>query len=143
MPTKKLLCLANSRKLSGRCVAGKEFGPMGPGPWVRPVSARPSEEVSIYERQYENGSDPRVLDIIKVPLIEPRPKTFQSENWLLDPDQYWVRDGRLTSQELPEICDDPDTLWQNGYSTNHGLNDDVPEEIADTFHTSLYLLPAR
>ena len=81
--TKTIICLANSRKLSGRCLAGKELSGSAVGPWIRPVSARPTEEVSERDRAYKDGSDPRVRDIIDVPLIEPKPKTFQSENWLL------------------------------------------------------------
>ena len=51
MPTKRIVCLANSRKLSGRCVAGRVFDGHEVGEWVRPVSARQNEEVSEYERQ--------------------------------------------------------------------------------------------
>src|SRR5690349_10522146 len=97
--TKTIVCLANSRKLSGRCLAGKEVDGKAFGAWVRPVSARSTEEVSERERAYEDGSDPQVLDLIDVPLIEPKPKTFQSENWLLDPDEYWVRRGSLSYAE--------------------------------------------
>lgn len=93
---KRIVCLANSRKLNGRCVAGKELAGGRPGGWVRPVSAREHEEVSEYERQYEDGSDPRVLDTMDVPLLDPRPRGYQQENWLLDPDQYWVKVGRAT-----------------------------------------------
>ena len=112
----------------------------GSGAWIRPVSDRPTEEVSEYERQYEDGSDPRLLDIVKVPLIEAKPKTFQSENWLLDSNSYWVREGALPVRQLNELIDSPPTLWLNGYHTGAGHNDRVPQSLADTLDTSLYLL---
>jgi hypothetical protein len=138
--TKTIICLANSRKLSGRCSAGKEFSDSTVGPWIRPVSARPTEEVSEHERAYKDGSDPRVMDIIDVPLIEPKAKTFQSENWLLDPHVYWVRRGALGYAQLAAAADTPSSLWVNGFKTYHGSNDRVPEEEADKLTASLYLL---
>jgi hypothetical protein len=35
--TKTIICLANSKKLRERCVAGREF--TAPRKWIRPVSA--------------------------------------------------------------------------------------------------------
>lgn len=61
-----IVCLANSRKHNGRCIAGIEIVDRQPEDWVRPVSSRAGAEVSEYERQYEDGSDPRVLDMIAV-----------------------------------------------------------------------------
>lgn len=138
--TKTIVCLANSRKLSGRCLAGKEVSGDSFGGWVRPVSARSTEEVSEQERAYANGSDPQVLDVVDVPLIEPKPKTFQSENWLLDPHKYWVRRGRLSYEQLLPAVEAPPTLWVNGFKTYSGMNDRVPESEADRLDTSLYLL---
>ncbi len=94
--TKRILCLANSRKLSGRCVAGVEFTGGRPAGWMRPVSTREHQEVSEYERQYPDGSDPRPLDIIDIPLLEHRLQDYQQENWLLDLDF-----GRA---ERPGLC---------------------------------------
>ena len=85
---KRIVCLANSRKFSGRCVAGKEIADGRVASWIRPVSARRGEEVSEYERQYQDGSDPRVMDVVDIPLLEFQPKHYQQENWLLDPKQF-------------------------------------------------------
>jgi len=137
---KRIVCLANSRKLSGRCVAGKEFAGDHLGTWIRPVGAREHGEVSEYERQYEDGSDPRVLDIIDVPLLVPQPKDFQQENWLLDPDYYWVKAGRATWSDLNRLADRTEPLWIDGIHTYNGVSDKVPLTLAGSLRSSLRLL---
>lgn len=144
MPTvKRLVCFANSRKLSGRCIAGKEISDGGTGAWIRPVSARPSEEVSEYERQYEDGSDPRVMDIMAVPLLDHRPKGCQQENWLLDPEWYWQKLGRACWEDMARLVDPIAALWSDGFSTYHGCNDRIPLAVAGTLTSSLRLLHVR
>jgi hypothetical protein len=137
---KRIVCLANSRKLNGRCVAGIEVTNGRRVGWIRPVSAREHEEVSEYERQYEDGSDPRLLDVMDVPLIEPRPKTYQQENWLLDPDQYWGKVGRVTWDDLQPLAEPAEPLWVDGHSTYNGLNDRIPLDLAGGMRSSLRLL---
>jgi hypothetical protein len=138
--TKRIVCLANSRKLSGRCVAGKERVGTTVGGWVRPVSGREHEEVSEHERQYPDGSDPKVLDIVDIPLLSHSPNAHQPENWLLDPDTYWQPAGNVTWNELGSMADSPATLWSNDSSSYSGLHDRVQEATAGQFGTSLYLL---
>jgi hypothetical protein len=137
---KRIVCLANSRKLQGRCVAGKDISEEKPIGWIRPVSAREHEEVSEYERQYDDGSDPRVLDIMDVPLIEPRPKGYQQENWLLDPDLYWAKAGTAKWSKLKELTDPVAPLWIDGYSTYSGLNDKIPISLVNDLTSSLRLI---
>ena len=137
---KRIVCLANSRKLSGRCVAGKELSSNKPVGWIRPVSAREHEEVSEYERQYEDGSDPRVLDIMHVPLLVPRPKGYQQENWLLDPDHYWTRADRARWSDLDQLADPVQPLWINGHHTYNGFNDKIPLSLAGGLDSSLRLV---
>jgi hypothetical protein len=137
---KRLVCLANSRKLHGRCIAGRELLQGKPGQWVRPVSDREHEEVSEYERQYEDGSDPRVLDIIDVPLIKARGNRRQPENWLLDPGRYWSKAGEFEYENLHRLTDHRGELWINGHDTSNGLNDFVPVDEADRVDGSLKLI---
>lgn len=140
---KRMVCLANSRKLSGRCIAGIEVDGNRRLGWVRPVSAREHEEVSEYERQYEDGSDPRVLDLMDVPLLEARPKGYQQENWLLDAEQYWQKAGRVSWTELEGIADPAATLWIDGNSTYNGTNDRIMLAQAKGLTSSLRLLHVR
>ncbi|MFJ5802985.1 dual OB domain-containing protein [Streptomyces decoyicus] len=135
---KTLVCLANSRKNAGRCVAG--MVDEDSGQWIRPVSARPNREVSEYERQYADRSDPRVLDIIAVPLLHSQERSYQSENWLLDPHYYWAKTGRAEWDKLLTLEQHPKTLWINGHSTYHGNNNRVLIEQAHTLQDSLKLI---
>src|SRR5262245_39897877 len=120
---KRIVCLANSRKYMGRCVAGKELVGNTVGPWIRPVSVRPHEEVSCKERSYPDGSDPDVLDIIDVSLLRPRSRSHHSENWLLDPTTRWARAGRMSWSTVGALADHPAGLWLNTWSSYVGLHD--------------------
>lgn len=137
---KRIVCLANSRKLNGRCVAGIEVTQGKRVGWIRPVSASDHEEVSEYERQYQDGSDPRLLDVIDVPLIAPKPKDYQQENWLLDPNTYWQRVQRLRCEDLPPLVDPAGPLWLNGDSTYNGMNDRIALAQANALPSSLQLV---
>ena len=137
---KRIGCLANSRKLYGRCIAGREWSDARAGRWIRPVSERAGQEVSEYERQYEDGSDPRVLDVIDVPVLEARPKDWQTENWLLDPGYYWEKAGRLSWFDLPAFADPVAPLWIDGHHTYKGRNDKIPLEATGSLVDSLRLI---
>ncbi|MCA1604853.1 MAG: hypothetical protein LC775_05125 [Acidobacteria bacterium] len=140
--TKKLVCLANSRKHNGRCIAGIEIESKK---WIRPVSNRSGHEVSVLERQYRNGVEPQVLDLISVSLVEARPIEFQRENWLLDPAVRWLKVGRigwggLCTLEQSTLEQRPRGLWINGYNTSAGVNDCVPAEQKEMLVDSLKLI---
>ena len=137
---KRIVCLANSRKRSGRCIAGKEWDGGQPGGWVRPVSDRENQEVSEYERQYEDGRDPRVLDVLNVPVLEHNPQRVQCENWLLDAGFYWEKVDTLRWAELARFVDTVEPLWNGGEHTLHGRNDKISGSTANLPKNSLRLI---
>lgn len=138
--SKKIVCLASSKKPGGRCVVGKEVLENGYGKWVRPVSARPSAEINLEERQFEDGTEPRILDVIEVPMLAPVPRVHQAENHMIDADAYWIKKGVIARGVLGDLIDGPPSLWTNGDSTFHGRNDRVTQAVASQFRDSLYLI---
>jgi hypothetical protein len=137
---KKIVCLANSRKPGGRCVAGKEVLEGSYGGWVRSVSVRATAEISIEERQYEDGSEPKLLDIIDIPMIAPVPRVHQTENHMIDAEVYWTKVGELAWDDVTALLDTPASLWGNGDSTYHGRNDRMTQAAASAFQNSLLLI---
>lgn len=139
---KTIVCLANSRKPpSGRCIAGREMASSGFGAWIRPVSTRPTQEISEEERRYQDGSDPKVLDIVTMTMKSAQPQYHQQENHLIDDAYDWVKQGTISWRDLQKAVEDPSgPLWLNGYSSSYGHNDRVPEDLANNLRRSLYLI---
>ncbi|MEV3851483.1 hypothetical protein AB0J30_32425 [Streptomyces microflavus] len=108
--------------------------------WVRPVSRRSSEAVSVIERQYADGVEPRVLDVVAVRLIEKKPSEFQRENWLLDHSVQWEKVGRIAWEDLCDLEQRPEDLWINGYSSWGGLNNKIPVSRQEEISNSLALV---
>ncbi len=138
---KRIVCLANSRKMQGSCIVGLEQLEGGTiGSWVRPVSAREHEEVSFDERRLESGEEPSVLDIIDVSVLEALPKFYQTENWLLDPTSRWRLVGRVDPARLSGLVEPLAPLWINGHSSNEGTNDRIPVADAEALRNSVRLI---
>ena len=138
--TRTIVCFANSKKYSRRCVAGKELRGNMVGGWIRPVTDRATCEVSLAEMSFKDGQTPRLLDIVRVPLRRHSPQAYQTENYLIDSGPYWTKCGTLSASQLPRFCDDPGRLWINGHHSSNGYNDCVPLELAETQLSSSLLL---
>ncbi len=143
--TQKIVCLANSKKMSGRCVAGKEVVSKEKyGCWIRPISNRPTEEVSEDERQFENGEDPKLLDIIEIPMLEARPHGHQVENHIIDSRYYWTKSGHVNWDQLQSAVDKiKGPLWINGYHSYNGMNDRIPDAQTTDLGGSLLLIEPK
>ena len=76
----EILCLANSRKIGGCCVAGVRLDTRE---WVRPVTNHPYGSVHPTERTLDSGRDVALLDVARIPIDGPVPKPMQPENLLL------------------------------------------------------------
>jgi hypothetical protein len=139
--TKTIICLANSRKWSGRCIAGKEKTKRGVGEWIRPVSKRSKGEIFKCEQMCQNREDANLLDIIEVPMLKPQPNKYQTENHLIDDRNSWRKIGQLDKSQLHLLTDKIEgDLWINGHSSYNGLNDRIPEEKANMLCNSLYFI---
>lgn len=131
-----VICLANSRKHSGRCIAGKR---VSDGSWIRPIGAGPGHEITELDRRYQNGETAQVFDVIAIPCVERRPLGFQTENVLIDTGFYWQSVRKASWAEASTLATDTD-LWTNGYSAYHCHNNRIPETQLDAKQGSLRLI---
>src|SRR5687768_10974600 len=93
MPMRELICLANSYKHGGRCVAGLATDGTG---WLRPVSALPDGILHPPDFTLPDGSPARPLDVLRIELQTPKPDPHHPENWLLGSKRW-----QLSSRPLP------------------------------------------
>lgn len=93
MPDFDILCLAASYKHRGTCIAGLRIDGGG---WIRPCARTQRGEVYPVHYRLQDGSAPRVLDVIRISFEGPQPAAHQPENWLIA-DEPW----QLIHRELP------------------------------------------
>lgn len=136
---KIFVCLANSRKTSGRCIAGKELINDAYGDWIRPISERNTHEISESDRLYQDGNTAHVFDIIKITLKGKANHSSQQENYTIDDRFYWSK-IRQYSDSLDHLLDTPSSLWQIGHSSYNGINDRIPTTLITTAGPSLYFI---
>ncbi|UFP93615.1 dual OB domain-containing protein [Gloeobacter morelensis] len=87
MPIVDILCLANSRKYQEYCIAGLDYKGGG---WFRPVGNGEKGALRYDECRCADGSQPQVLDRLRIELSEHSPEPWQPENWLVG-QQGWER----------------------------------------------------
>jgi len=140
VPDATFVCLANSRKMSGRCLAGKAFYNGSYSRWIRPITDRPTHALETPEHRITTGEDSKLLDILAVQLLEPRAHEHQQENWLMNMGVPLTKVGEFSLTEIHKLLDSPDSLWSIGSSSSSGLNDRVPYGEISELENSLYLV---
>lgn len=104
----KIICLANSYKHNGRCIAGLNEA----GQWVRPVSSSRKRAID-KETRIINGSEPQILDILEIPLHAHGPVDgCQPENKLLKAGR-WKKVGRVKPKDLLKYREDDSVVLHN------------------------------
>jgi len=121
-------------------VAGRELLPNGYGGWIRPISDRPTAEVSFAEYKYADNTSPKLLDIVDIPLLTAQPLHHQTENHLIDTRSRWVKRGEFPWNALEQLLDNPPSLWANSDHTNAGHYDCISQDEAAMVHNSLVLI---
>ncbi|MDY6785052.1 MAG: hypothetical protein SW833_21330 [Cyanobacteriota bacterium] len=105
----QVICLANSWKRGGRCIAG--INPRT-GQWVRPVSQLPYGQVSQEMRRID-CREPELLDLLKIPLDKTGENFgFESENRTILPGK-WRRVGHISPQNVLPYCSEEEYILHN------------------------------
>lgn len=95
----RLICLANSRKHNGRCIAGIDIST---GDWVRPVTSlddgRIPTDISLIDRK-----PIQLLDVVDIPLSK-MVQGYECENRLIL-DGSWKRVGRVATNDVIPYCE--------------------------------------
>jgi hypothetical protein len=109
----RFVCLANSLKEGGRCVAGIELDanhrPVfhnGLPKWIRPVCPTDHGEIPIH---HTIAFD--LLDILEMNVTGSKAEGYQSENVSFDPP--FTKVGALEISSLAPLCDHRNTLFGN------------------------------
>ena len=130
----RFICLANSFKEGGRCVAGVELDEQNTPvfekrkpKWIRPVCNTPHGEIPT-----EMAAPFKLLDIIELEVTEKQPQGHQSENVAFDEKSIRIC-GSFNPEGLLAICDKVPLIFGN---VEKAVS---PDEIEDLNHSLLLL----
>ncbi len=107
----EIICLANSKKLNERCIAGIDIKT---GQWVRPVCLDYPEDGRVPRKiRLINGQEPQLLDVIDIPLDnQGEDFGFESENLNILPGN-WKKVGRVTPNKILQYRDTSQYILHN------------------------------
>jgi len=108
MPQFEFICLANSFKHGGRCVAGLRTDGLG---WIRPVSSKADGTLDINDYVLDDLTEIGLLDVARIGTVKSRAQVHQPENWQIDANR-WALVSRPKPASLAPILDA--ALLRNG-----------------------------
>ncbi len=130
----RFICLANSLKEGGRCLAGIELDSNnllviieGKPKWIRPVYHTAHGEVP-----NSIAAPFRLLDILELDLTTACPQGYQSENVIFNQTSIQVT-GHYNSSGLVDLCDNEPLIFGNRGKA-------VPQDKIGDLHYSLMLI---
>ena len=131
----EIICLANSFREGGRCVAGIDTAT---GNWIRPVpksgGAIPTSRLTF------NGQSLEVLDIIQLDVKPQKQITkFQRENYVVT-NWDWKIVGKAKPGELLNYCDDGNPIL---FTDNDRVSPKLLEKLSGDKWESLRLVQPR
>ena len=138
--TKSIVCLANSRKNNFRCFAGIEYSGGKFGSWIRLVSSPFQRIVSENQQKYIDGTLPKILDLVEIPVNKNIPLRYHTEDWQIKPSKYWNKWKQLNRIDLIEVIQNKRGLWLNNSSSTHGVCDRVHFSDFNNLTNSLRLI---
>jgi len=130
----RLVCLANSFKERGRCLAGIELdnqnNPIivnGRPKWIRPICNMPHGEIP------NQIAEPfQILDIIEISNTKTKPEGYQSENVLFDTNSLKKVDS-FNKRNIERLCETTKYVFATRY-------DSLSEEVISKLNHSLLLI---
>jgi hypothetical protein len=133
--TTRFVCLANSFKEGGRCLAGIELNrnnqpkKVNDNPkWIRPVCKTEHGEVPTHLVSHIN-----ILDIVEIDVTDrPEATSYQSENVFFDEGSIKVI-GEFHLSKIEQLCDNKNLIFGNRGKA-------VSSEAIDTLNHSLMLI---
>lgn len=141
MYRRRIICLANSYKHGGSCIAGRSYVNGVIGEWIRPVSVREGRELSAAEQRYSFLRSVSVGDICEVDLARPAPMGCQKENHEIAGRGGWRKLEHAT-WTLLYACQDVHSppFWIDMGSSTRGIADRVPIAESPRLGASLQLI---
>lgn len=133
-----IVILAASARPGGYCFAGID---LDSNRWIRPISARQSEEVAFKDALYDSKKFARVGDVATIRFLERRPNGHQKENHVFDGDYHWNFERRATYAEMRRLAEQEERpVWTGNSSSGGFLRNRVLGHECQSISDSLRLL---